>query len=261
LPSDADARLLERLTWPEVAQAISAGLPIVTPIGSMEQHGHHMPLGTDALLPHALMRRVGRARELVLAPPVFVAGRSHPRSGGGGASFPGTTALPLELLTATLHTLAQEFLRQGFTRLAFVNGHFENATPLYEAVERAVAPLGSGAKAVIINWWELVTDADIEHVFPGKFPGWELEHAGVIETSLMMELFPELVRAGETTDGPGVRPAYDVVPTPASLTEGSGVPGLSTPASRAIGEYIAGRIVERTIGIFDAELAAAERVA
>ena len=45
------ARLLAEMTWPEVEEAIGRGAGVVLPVGSTEQHGHHLPLSTDAVLP------------------------------------------------------------------------------------------------------------------------------------------------------------------------------------------------------------------
>jgi len=247
--SAAQVLLLERMMWPEVADAISSDLPILTPVGSLEQHGHHMPLGTDAFLPFELAKRVAKHQRLVIAPPLMYAGRSHPRSGGGGMAFAGTTGFPGSTLAGIFGQLTAEYLRQGFRRLVFLNGHFENADPLFEAAEHAIESFPDEAKVLIINWWELVTDEDIRRIFPGEFPGWELEHAGVVETSLMEHLLPEMVRPDRKTDGPPLRQRYDVVPLPSDRIPPTGVPYLSTPATPEIGRYLADALVERLAAI------------
>ncbi len=86
------ARLLEEMTWPEVKAAADAALPVVLPLGSTEQHGPHLPLNTDCILPTAIALRAGQDYPLVVAPPLRYGARSRALT-GGGEGFPGTFSL------------------------------------------------------------------------------------------------------------------------------------------------------------------------
>jgi creatinine amidohydrolase len=244
---------LERMTWPEVQATIDANLPLVLPVGSLEQHGPHLPLGTDAFVPVELARRLGGLRRLVLAPPLFYAGYSRPRS-GGGRTFPGSIGVPGRLLEELVAAVAADLFRQGFRRMVVLNGHFENAPALYEAIERTIEPFARTHKALLVNWWDPIIAEDLPRIFPDGFPGWEAEHAGVVETSLMEELLPEYVRVALKADGGAPRvPCYDIFPPPPDIIAPSGVLWKSTQASREIGAYMAEALVARLAAILDAE--------
>ena len=76
-------RFIERMTWPEVADAIEQGVDaVLIPIGTTEQHGHHMPLDTDCVIARSLCERVADAAEadgldVLVAPTVPAAGSSR----------------------------------------------------------------------------------------------------------------------------------------------------------------------------------------
>lgn len=246
--------LLERMTWREVQAATSRDLPLIVPIGSIEQHGPHLPLGSDGLVPFELARRVAERRPVVIAPSIYYAARSSPRAGGGGRGFPGSTGVTGRTLIDLVRDVTAEFLRGGFRRIAFLNGHYENAPFVYEALTEAVDPYGDARKAILVNWWEQIEDQDLGQIFPDGFPGWEAEHAGVAETSLMEELCPDLVRADLKGKGGQVRsPRYDIFPSPPDVIPPTGVPWSSSAASRAIGRYLASMLVERISAILERE--------
>ena len=135
-----DAMLLETMTSPDVGEAIAAGVPILLPVGAVEQHGPHLPLGTDGYIPYEIAKRVATGRRLIVAPPMFYGAYSRPRT-GGGRHFPGSVGLPGHTLEATVSALVSDWLRQGFRKVAVLNGHFENAWTLLEAVDLAQHPV------------------------------------------------------------------------------------------------------------------------
>lgn len=244
---------LEDMTWRDVADAVRANVPVALPVGSVEQHGHHMPLGTDAFLVHELLRRVTERRPLVIAPPLFFASRSQPRSGGYGRNFAGSTGVRGSVLTEVCHDVLSDFLRMGFRRLLVLNGHYENTSFIFEAME-ALEEGGAEGKFLLVNWWEQIRDEDLPRLFPEGFPGWEAEHAGIVETSLMEELLPTKVRADLKTDAPPLRAiTYDVLPSRTDTVPPTGVPYRSLPASREMGRYLADVLVERLTAIIHEE--------
>src|SRR3954466_3865605 len=109
----ATGRLMEEMTWPEVAEAARANLPVVLALGSTEQHGPHLPLGTDVVIPVAIAREAGKEVDLVIAPPVHFGAMSRPLS-GGGESFPGTLSLRAATLITTIHEVLSGLARAGF---------------------------------------------------------------------------------------------------------------------------------------------------
>src|SRR5690348_3980586 len=88
-------------TWPEVAYAADRHVPVVLAVGACEQHGPHLPLATDSILPVAIAERASTQVPLAIAPPVTYGAFSRALS-GGGESFPGTVSLRATTLLAML---------------------------------------------------------------------------------------------------------------------------------------------------------------
>ncbi|MGD0020294.1 MAG: creatininase [Candidatus Limnocylindrales bacterium] len=253
--------LFEQMTWPDVASAVQAASVAVLPVGSLEQHGHHLPLGSDALVSFGLARRLAERRPLVILPPLFYAARSQPRASGVARAFPGSVGLHGAVLTEVCRDVVADLIRSGFRRIVVLNGHYENAGFLFEGIASATESRPE-ATVLLVNWWEQLHDEDLPRIFPEGFPGWEIEHAGIAETSLVEELYPELVREDRKTDDSGTRVlTYDVFPLPPDAVPPTGVPARSTPASREIGRYIADALVERIDAILTREFGAEDPAA
>lgn len=215
---------LGHLTWPEFAERTGGSL-VILPVGSVEQHGPHLPLGTDVLIASHLAGRLAQRLPALVAPPIWYAGPSDPAS-GGGLRFPGTMALPGHLLGASVAEIFRECFRHGAAGIAVLNGHFENAAFLVEAAREVLAPADrSGHKIVLLNWWEHISDAMLARAFGGEFPGWEAEHAGVMETSLMHVFEPHLVHLERIPPdaAPPPLPRYKVFPEPERWVPASGI--------------------------------------
>jgi creatinine amidohydrolase len=231
------------LPWPDFHAAMRDGkTPILIPLGSMEQHGHHMPLHVDVLLPTEIAKKV--AEEIGgLVAPSFVYGYKSQQRCGGGNHLPGTVSLEGSTLVNQLRDVIKEFARHGGRRFAIVNGHYENSWFITEAVDIALRELRwdgvADVKVVVLSYWDFVTQATIDRLYPDGFPGWAVEHGGVLETSLMLALHPQLVALDRAIDHPPASfPPYDVYPVKPEWTPASGT--LSSPkhASREKGDIL-----------------------
>jgi creatinine amidohydrolase len=229
------ALLMEEMSWPEVRDAAAAGLPAVLPVGAIEQHGPHLPLDTDVLIPVGIAREVGRQLPLVIAPPIRFGAKSRPLS-GGGEGFPGTVSLRAATLIETLAQVLSALARSGFRRICVQNWHFENGGLLWEAAETASAGHPDARFVVLDRPLPVFTDEQLEQLFPGGFPGWNFEHASSMETSLMLALHPERVRADLIADDHAERsPTWEVVPPPEEIVPPSGVLWRPSEATAEIG--------------------------
>lgn len=174
---------LDSLSWPEVASRAADSL-LVVPVGSTEQHGPHLPLGTDSAVAVALAERLAAGRgDVVVAPPLPFG------SAGEHAGFAGTLsigAVALELVIVELVRSAD-----AFSGVVLVSGHGGNAEPLAAAVRTLRA---EGRR--VLSWQP-------------KIPGGDA-HAGRTETSLMLALAPESVRV-ESVEAGDVRPLATVI--------------------------------------------------
>lgn len=235
-------------------EAVAGGAPIIIPVGSVEQHGPHLPLNTDVLLSKAMSEQLARSLNGLVAAPIVYGYKSQQRSGGGN-HLGGTTSLDATTLISIARTLVLEFARHGASRIIFLNGHYENYQFLYEGAEQATSELaarGQDVSAVLVSYWDFVDQETIREIYQDSFPGWDVEHGGVLETSLMLHLHPELVRLDKVMDLPAaLLPRYDVLPVRPELTPASGCLSSAAAASEAAGELL----LERTSKALAAEIA------
>ena len=219
------SRMFAELTWPEVGEAVERNAGVILPVGATEQHGPHLPLATDAILATDLAAAVAESADLLVAPPITYGYRSRPLS-GGGQGFVGTTSIRGGTLVSLVEDVLREFVRHGFRRLVIMSWHWENRGFVYEAAFEALQPHAeTRAKAMVMESpFAGLSEQTLETLFPDGFPGWEIEHASVIETSLMLHLHPELCRPERAVDDRAERsPWYDLVPTPPEFVPESGV--------------------------------------
>jgi mycofactocin precursor peptide peptidase len=163
---------LSAAAWPE----IPAGALLVVPLGSVEQHGHHLPLSTDTSVACAVAESAIDAFDGALLAPALAYGASGEHEG-----FPGTISIGTEALTGLLVEYGRSAGRWA-GRVLLVNGHGGN----HEALRAAVPLLRSEGRDVA---W-----------FPCGVTGGDA-HAGRTETSLMLHVEPEAVRAASAVAG------------------------------------------------------------
>jgi creatinine amidohydrolase len=253
------SRRLVDLTWPEVAEAAAAGVGVVLPVGATEQHGPHLPLDTDAVLASALGLAVAEAADLVVAPAVAYGYRSRPLS-GGGEGFPGTVSVSARTLMAVVEDVLGGLIRSGFRRLVVLNWHYENAGFVYEAAYLARQATVADARIMVVEAaFAELSPAVMDVLFADvEFRGWDVEHAAVLETSLMLHLCPERVSMEHAVDDAAARhPPYDVVPAPADFVPASGTLWKATRSSAAKGAAAWEEITARVGAMVCEELPAA----
>ena len=197
------------------AETAGAGLVLV-PLGSIEQHGPHLPLDTDTVIATAVAHEVGAALDAWVAPPVTYG------SSGEHQSFPGTASVGTEALTQVLVELVRS-LRTWAERVVVVNAHGGNLAALNASDE--------------VEWVACATE---EHDL----------HAGYTETSLMLHLRPESVRLDRAEAG-NTQPLSEILP--AMLTGGvaavspNGVLGDPAGASAEEGERVLRHMVAEIV--------------
>lgn len=246
------------MAWPEYHARVSHGrAPVLLPAGALEQHGPHLPMNCDTLIPMAICERVAGLLGGLVAPPIAYGYKSQQRSGGGN-HFPGTTSLDGATLIAQTHDIICEFARHGVRKLAIVVGHTENLMFTIEGTDLALRELAAqGIKSVRImhlGYWEFATEETLRMVFPEGFPSWNLEHAGVMETSIMLHLHPELVRLDQVpTHPPANFPPYDVFPAEPERVPASGALISARTASPEKGKLMFEEYVERIAGAMSKE--------
>lgn len=173
-------RYLPHMTWEEVARYLETSDMIVVPVGSVEQHGRHLPLGSDFIDAVEVSLRIAE-RAHVLVAPVVLAGVSDYHLG-----FPGTIALSPQTFEAVLFETARSLAAHGFHRVLIYSGHGGNGPSVASVVNRINRE--TPATAIDLNRFDP----------PPKEPALQklrLDfHAGVEETSVMLSWAPALVR-------------------------------------------------------------------
>lgn len=231
--------LMNELSWTTYQKRIEAGAAVILPVGATEQHGPHLPMGTDAMLATAVAKGVAAKINAIVAPVVAFGYKSQPKM-GGGQHFCGTTSLDADTLAHVLRDVIKELARHGVRRIVLINGHYENMMFTIEGIDLAMRELRydgiTDLEILRLEYWDFTRAETLEKVFPDGFPGYALEHAAVMETSLMLHLHPDLVdMAALPTDGPAEFPAYDVYPTRTAWVPCSGVLSPATGAEAAKG--------------------------
>ncbi len=215
---------------------------LMIPVGALEQHGPHMSMNPDVLIPTAICARVA-SRIGALVAPAFQYGYKSQQKSGGGNHLPGTTSLDGYTLTLSVKDVLKEFARHGLRKVVLVNGHYENSMFLVEGVDLAIRELRwEGIRdfnVVLLSYWNFVLDETIRQIYPEGFAGWDVEHGGVLETSLMLELHPSLVDMSRIIDHPPATfPPYDVFPIRPEWTPASGTLSSARNASTEKGRLL-----------------------
>lgn len=237
-----DSVLMAELSWPEYAARIKAGATVLLPAGATEQHGPHLPLGVDVYLPTAVCARVAAQIGGIVAPAIPYGYKSQPRS-GGGEHFPGTTSLDAHTLSLVVRDVIRGLAFDGVKRIVVVVGHFENSWAVLEGIDLALRELRRdriGDVSILkLAYWDLVRTETLERLFPGGYPGIDLEHASLLETSMMLLVRPDLVETEKIPgDGPGRFPAYERFPEPVGYLPPSGVLARADGASAEKGQWL-----------------------
>jgi creatinine amidohydrolase len=186
---------LYTLTWPEVRREIDSGRDtIVLSLGAVEQHGHHLPLGTDSIFGDELGRMLADRLDAFHAPTVRVGCSRH------HLAFPGTMSIEEETMHAVVRDIVHGWARHGFRRIVLLPTHGGNFAPLAGAVE-AIGPI-DGVRVIAISDLSVLLQATLG---VGAELGVSSEegglHGGEWETSMMLALHPDLVHMDRAVAG------------------------------------------------------------
>lgn len=238
--------LWEWMTVEEMRAALKRTRTAILPLGVTEQHGYHLPLCTDTLNALELAKRVSAATGAVVAPAL-------PYSYSGG-ELPGTINVSPLVMGLMVQEIVTEIIRNGFKNVILMLGHggSENFMALKEALNGYLRKpnVPTGIVLAFAPVWQ----------FSPTWMKWFRRHdfhAGLIETSVIMELTPECVRAKRVKDKPAVsrelirhpdnyQVVETLVPSPHVVQKVSqrpdmfvGVMGFPENANRALGRRVA----------------------
>ena len=186
----------EKLTRPEINDAVEMNKVCIIPCGAVEQHGPHLPLDVDLVCPGGVAHGTGRnLADKVLVLPTIQYGYT-----GHVMDFPGTINTNFETFMRGVLDVTKSLAYHGFKKIILLNGHGSNM-PNLDLVARRTN-LETDAECVLIAWWSLLT-VDPEFLpswRESKFPG-GCSHAGELETSMYLYLSEEGVRKDKIKNG------------------------------------------------------------
>jgi creatinine amidohydrolase len=186
----------EKLTWPEINDAIDMGKVCVLPCGAVEQHGPHLPLDVDLICPTQIAYGAGRTvpDKMLVLPTVCYGYTGHVMD------FPGTINNDFEHFMHHVLDITKSLAYHGFKKIVLLNGHGSNM-PNLDLVARRTN-LETDAECILAAWWQLLT-VDKEFLprwRQSKFPG-GCAHACELETSLYLYLDGDNVRKDQIKSG------------------------------------------------------------
>jgi len=243
---------LGEMTSPEVEAFLKDHETVIVPTGSTEQHGPHGPLLTDVLVPNEVARRVAPRVGALVAPPINY-GLSYPHTG-----FTGLVQLRIPTFMALVEDLCASLATVGFTRIVFLNGHYDNTYAIAYACANAAGRMPAGVRAFPVNYWDGMTADDAGEFF-GPTTGL---HANRAETAAVLAIDPLLVdmdRANaemppfpEVTNSAPVHTAF-FFSAPGSVHRAthSGTWGDARGATPEYGERYLSVVTEATVRMLD----------
>jgi len=234
--------LLGELTMIEVEEAARKGTVVILPVGSVEEHGKHLPLSTDSLQPEYVAAEVASKTSCLVAPAINYGVCEDT------ASFPGTISVSFDSLHLMVRDVLDELVRQGFKRLIVLSGH---ASPLHMSALRLAAHdvLGKYEReteksAVRVA---VLSDYDFAYELRGKQFDERDGHGGEIETSRVLAIRPDLVK-GVTKVNFLEMPKFEVVNNLRRYWP-NGIKGDPSKADAEKGRLVNGHIISRFLEV------------
>jgi len=241
--------LLEEMVWPEVESALEDGKrTAIVAVGSIEQHGPHLPLNMDTLDGDELARRIATTLGDALAAPTI-----RPGCSGHHMEFPGTITVPPETLMDVIRSYCRSLDEHGFEHIVLVPTHGGNFGPVETVapdvareIDATVIPLADLDEHMrLLN--EGLAEAGVEYEQ-------DVIHAGAAETAVVLAIDEDLVRVENLQRGP-----EGDLSTARLLSEGfktiteNGVLGDPHRANAEAGERIIQTVVDAYVDHIEAE--------
>jgi creatinine amidohydrolase len=221
---EIDSRAFER--------RLADGPVVILPVGALEAHGAHLPLGADQIQAEVTARALAERIGGIVAP-------SIPYGVCFGArNFPGTVDISMGTLSRYTEEVLSGLARQGVRKLLVLSGHAarEHIAALREAADRSMRAV-PGTRIAVLSDYDFVYERRGQDAPPDD------GHAGLLETSRVLTMRPELVNQVRT---PAVRAGSPFVPGPPTPSEWpESVAGDPRPATAEIGARVQAYVLDR----------------
>lgn len=235
--------LLADMTWPDFADRAPQGC-VLLPIGALEPHGPHLPLGTDTMISDYFARHLATEIDTLIAPSIGYGVATPPQRLGG--NFPGVIAVHGSTFTDLVTEIMSGLAEHGVRHLVIVNSAIDNLSFLCEAA-RSVTTTHPDIQIMIVHWWDVVGE-EFRNALAHEtgVARTDDHHAGMVESSLAMHVAPDTTHPELVDTAParlGARRfSYDVFPLPADAATPSGIVYTARAATAEIGSRVADRV-------------------
>lgn len=241
--------MLEDCTTVEAAEHLAEHARAIIPVGSTEQHGPHLPYGTDSWLATEVSRRVAEQLGGVVFPPVTYAVAGEHRG------YPATCYVGVRTFHSLIQDVAWCAADSGFRNIVFINGHYTNTIVLNAAIMEIGHKLPRGARAYSLNYWDGVSEEQRE-----RYIGIDVGlHANIGETSAVLAIAEDKVHMDRAVaEYPNFSSPVLPAQVPGYFFSGygatraafeSGVWGDPTGSTRELGEEFLDWMVEGTAAL------------
>jgi len=224
---------IDELTYPQIEALISEGkTTLFLPVGTLEPHGLHAPVGTDNFCAEEIAWQLAEKLSLPVAPTLNYGITT------GLIAYPGGQRIPKPLYGELVKCIMLDFLKMGFKRIVIINGHGGNTETISNVIKELIVDDRGNRHFVMVDWWQLSVDA-LKEVY-GRPGG----HAALDETACIMAFRPELVdqSALNPEDHTRFQPGIVSLPYPMAMLlydEGDATPDFDVEkASKFMGMVI-----------------------
>ena len=228
--------LVANMAWPEVEQCIKKSKAVILPLGSTEQHGYHMAVGTDTVVSDYVCLELAKRTDCVVLP-TLPYGQVWSAKG-----FPGTLSLRQSTFIAVVKDIVVSLERQGAQNVILFSGHYGNMQPSRDAARELIDEYGYR------NVWYLgYINVNQYNTAFMQTQLWNQKtfHAAELETSIMLHVAPELVRMEKAVrEEPEVPPQLELRPMHWKEFSRSGSFGDATQATAEKGRRFLERWIE-----------------
>jgi creatinine amidohydrolase len=227
------------LTFREIEKILKEEPLVILPIGSVEEHGNHLPLGSDSYQAIYVAQEISKRINALVLPPIYYGFTELD-------DFRGTVSIGFDALYLLVRDILRGLIKNGVKKILIISGH---ASAIHmAAIKRAANETVRDYFVKII----LLSDYDIAYELRGKLVPYEDSHAGIIETSRMMAIRPDLVK-GNFRFKKGEKGSFLVIDNYSTVyPEGT----FSNPegSSKDLGEKINNYVIERLLIIIKENL-------
>lgn len=223
---------MEEMTTSELERELERNPVVILPVGAMEAHGPHLPLGTDSFQPEAIATMLAARIDGLVAPPIKYGHHSSTRN------MVGTLSISFDTLRALAREVMEALISDGFTRIVVLSGHAGHVhmAALKVAAEEVVRR--GGVRIMLLTDYDLAWEVSSEMGIRD-----DDGHGGLIETSRILALAPDLVK-DRRGRGKFVDQEYMIIANP-EICYPQGFAGPAEEATAELGERVNRHVVER----------------